>query len=302
MKKLLTLLFISGIALGANAQDEDKKFQFGICTGGTFNWIKVNTTEIEQAGIGGGFTVGVGGNYLFNKNIGLAFGLQFDMENFTIDYGTNVQSVTPSGRVFYAYDDTDILEYNSAANLWSGMTDTTQLLELTSRKFRGKYVTIPIFLKFQTNMIGQFKYYGKFGLRTSVLAGARFDDTGYDAAFNPTPGHANSNEIIRTGTATNTLRSNMKPVTVLTGLTPVRLGVGLYGGAEWNFTGNTHLYLEGGFNYGITPSMQIESGHLANQVDDGSGSAYGEGVLSRSALNIKNNPQHIIEIKLGILF
>lgn len=301
MKKLLTLLLVIGITTGAQAQD-DKKFQFGICTGAMFNWVKVQTTEIERNGIGGGFTVGVGGNYLFNKNIGLAFGVQFDLDNFKIDYGTGVTSTTPSGRVFYAYDDTDILEYNEDVNIWSGLQDSTKLLELTSRKFRAKWVTLPIFLKFQTNAIGQFKYYGKFGARISVLAGTRFDDTGYDAAYYPTPGFANSNTIVRTGAATHTLNANMKPVTAVNGLFPIRAGIGLYGGAEWNFTGNTNLFLEGGFNFGLIPSMEVKSGHLANQIDDGSGTTYGDGVLTREVLDIKNNPQHIIEIKLGILF
>lgn len=295
MKKLLSLLLISGIALGAQAQD--KKFQIGLTLGPTFNWAKIQTTEIERNGIGTGFTIGVGGNYLFNDNIGLASGVQFDLESFKINYGSQISSTTPSGRVFYGYNDTDIKKYDKDADAIEDFTDTSKVMELTTRKFKGKYVTLPIFLKFQTNMIGQFKYYGKFGVRTSFLVGSRFDDTGYDAAFD-----AASNSFVRTSAATNTLRTDMKPVTVLKGLTPVRVGVGIYGGAEWNFTGNTFLYLEGGFNYGITPSMQIESGHLINQVDDGSGTVYGEGVLTRSALDIKNNPQHIIEVKLGLLF
>lgn len=306
MKKLLSLLLIGGIALGAQAQD--KKFQMGLTLGPTFTWTKVQTTEIERNGIGTGFTIGVGGNYLFNDNIGLALGVQFDLESFKINYGSAISGSTPSGRVFYGYNDTDIKEYdykekdgvienNDVIGTTDAGGDTSKVLELTTRKFKGKYVTVPVFLKFQTNMIGKFKYYGKFGVRPSFLVGSRFDDTGYDAAYDAT-----TDAFVRTGASTNELRTDMKPVTILKGLTPVRLGIGIYGGAEWNFTGSTFLYLEGGFNYGVTPSMQIESGHLVNQIDDGSGTTYGDGVLTRSALNIKNNPQHMIEIKLGLLF
>jgi hypothetical protein len=298
MKKLLTLLLIGGIAVGAEAQD--KKFQMGLVMGGTFNWVKTQTSEIERNGIGGGFTIGVGGNYLFSENIGLASGVQFDIESFKINYGEAITGTTPSGRVFYGYNDTEILKYDDeGTNNFEDLADTSNVLELTTRKFKAKYVTLPIFLKFQTNMIGKFKYYGKFGLRTSFLAGVRMDDEGYDAAYDQA-----TDSYIRTGSAKHTLNSDMKPNTVLKGLTPIRLGIGVYGGAEWNFTGNTFLYLEGGFNYGVTPSMQIKSGHLANQMDDGSGTdgTYGSGVLSRAKLDIKNNPQHIIEIKLGLLF
>jgi len=295
MKKLLSLILISGVIFSAKAQD--KKFQMGLVLGPTFNWAKIQTSEIERNGIGTGFTIGVGGNYLFNDNIGIASGVQFDLESFKINYGSEVTSTTPSGRVFYGYNDTDILKYDDETDQIENLTDTSKVLELTTRKFKGKYVTIPFFLKFQTNMIGKFKYYGKFGLRTSFLVGSRFDDEGYDAAFDPGTG-----SYVRTATAKNTLRTDMKPVTLLKGLTPVRTGIGIYGGAEWNFTGNTFLYMEGGFNYGITPSMQITSGHLVNQVDDGSGATYGEGALTRMALDIKNNPQHIIEVKVGLLF
>lgn len=296
MKKLLSLLLIFGV--GFSAQAQDKKFQIGLVTGTAFSWVKIQTSEIERNGIGSGFVIGVGGNYLFNENIGLSSGVQFDIEGFKINYGTAVTGTTPSGRVFYGYNDTEILKYDDNTNSLENLTDTNKVLELTTRKFKAKYVTIPFFLKFQTNKIGQFIYYGKFGLRTSILAGVRMNDEGYDAAWS-----ASSNSFVRTGAGIHSLNTDMKPVTVLKGLTPIRLGIGVYGGAEWNFTGNTYLYMEGGFNYGVTPSMQIESGHLVNQVDDGSGSSgYGSGNLTRSPLNIKNNPQHIIEIKLGLLF
>lgn len=296
MKKLLSLLFIGCIAISTSAQD--KKFQIGLVTGGTFNWIKTQTVEIERNGIGGGFTIGVGGNYLFSDNVGLASGVQFDIESFNVNYGSMVTASTPSGRVYYGYDDTEILRYDDDANTFKDLADSSNILELQTRKFKAKYVTIPFFLKFQTNMIGQFKYYGKFGLRTSILAGVRFDDIGYAAEIEAVTGN-----YVRTGTATHSLNQDMKPSTALKGLTPIRMGIGIYGGAEWNFTGNTYLYLEGGFNYGIIPSMQIKSGHLSNQISDSvSPALYENGTMTTEKLDIKNNPQHVIEIKLGLLF
>lgn len=286
MKKLLSVLLIAGMATGASAQD--KKFQIGLVTGGTFSWVKTQTTEIERRGIGAGFTIGIGGNYLFNDNIGLASGIQFDIEGFSMNYGDNVTGSTPSGDVFYAFNDTEIKKYKDG--VVEDFTDTTAF-ELLERRYRAKYVTIPFFLKFQTNMIGQFKYYGKFGLRTSILAGVRMDDTGYRAEYDQVTG---AFDRIIDGTAPiSETKTDMKPVTAIKGLVPVRLGIGIYGGAEWNFTGNTHLYFEGGFNYGITPALQGESNHLANKRDiDG----------TYENLDVKNNPQHIIEVKVGLLF
>ena len=160
--------------------------------------------------------------------------------------------------------------------------------ELGTRKFRSKYVTIPFFLKFQTNMIGSMKYYGKFGLRTSFLAGVRMDDTGYDSKYD-------AGTFTRTASSERT-QENMKPLGLKKGLSPVRLGIGIYGGAEWNFTGNTFLFAEAGFNYGVTPNLYPTSGHLADKVgNDTDGYTY-------SNLDIKSNPQHIFELKVGLLF
>lgn len=291
MKKLLTLILIAGFAYGANAQD--KKFQVGLVLGPTINWTKIQTSKIERNNIGAGFTIGIAGNYMFNDNIGLASGVQFDLESFQLNYGS--LNNTDLGNVFYAYSDTDIKKYKENEGGTTGrvedFTDTTAFL-LQTRKFRAKYVTIPIFLKFQTNMIGQFKYYGKFGLRTSILAGVRMDDTGYDAAYNDADG-----SFIQVSEAGRT-QENMKPTALKKGLSLIRTGIGIYGGAEWNFTGSTFLYSEIGFNFGITPSLYQKSSHLADKVE----STTTPGTFEYSNLDIKNNPQHIIELKFGLLF
>lgn len=285
MKKLLSLVLLTTFGLGATAQD--KKFQLGLVLGPTFNWTKIQTTKIERQGIGNGFTIGIGGNYMFNDNVGFASGIQFDLESFKINYGSD--SNTALGDVFYAYKDTDIQKYDDKTSRVDDFTDTTAFM-LQTRKFRAKYVTIPLFLKFQTNMIGQFKYYGKFGLRTSILAGVRMDDTGFDSDYDPATG-----SFTRL-TSNFRVQENLKPVSVKKELAQIRTGIGIYGGAEWNFTGSTFLYAELGFNYGITPSLYQTSSTLVDKVETSPGN------FTYSSLDIKNNPQHIIEIKFGLLF
>lgn len=286
MKKLLSLVLMASIGFGASAQD--KKFQVGLVLGPTFNWTKIQTTKIERNGIGNGFTIGVGGNYMFNDNIGLASGIQFDLESFKLNYGSTTNAAL--GNIFYAYSDTDIQKYEEKDGVVKDFTDTTAFM-LATRKFRAKYVTIPLFLKFQTNLIGQFKYYGKFGMRTSILAGARTDDTGYDAYYNSTNG-----SFTQTSLSPRT-QENMKPVSLKKDLALIRTGIGVYGGAEWNFTGSTFLYGELGFNYGITPFISQTSATLVEKTETGTA-----GVYDYKSLDINNNPQHIIEFKIGLLF
>ena len=294
MKKLLLGIFALSTVFAANAQD--KKFQIGLVLGPTFNATKIQTTKIERNGIGTGFTIGIGGNYMFNQNIGLASGIQFDLESFKLNYGsddnsTALGSSAALGDVFYAYTDTDIKKYEDGAV--EDFADTTAF-QLMTRKFRSKYITIPIFLKFQTNMIGSFIYYGKFGLRTSVLAGVRMDDTGFDADYDAADAN---NQFSRNATATSREQTNMKPESVKKGLSHIRTGIGIYGGAEWNFTGSTFLYGEFGFNYGITPVLYQQSSHLVDRVEDQAN----PGTYTYSNLDVKNNPQHVFELKIGLL-
>lgn len=274
---------------------QGSRLRVGPVLGFTSSWISIQTREIERSGIGSGLTIGVGGTQPINDNLAIASGIQFDIESFAVNYGEQVTGSRPSGTVFYGYDDTDILKYrheegSADKNPIENLTDTSNVLELLSRKYKGRYVTIPVFLKFQTDPIGTLKYYGKFGLRTSILMSVRMDDTGYDAAYSPA-----NDRFVRTGTTAHTLNKKMKPVTFLKGLTPIRVAIGFYGGAAWNFVGSTLLIGEIGFNYGLTPSMQMESDHLVNQKTSG-------GAVHRSALEIKNNPQHMIEFKVGLLF
>jgi hypothetical protein len=281
MKKVLSLVLIAGLTFGVNAQD--KKIRAGLVTGFTVNSTKVQTTKIEKNAAGAGFTIGMTGDYNINTNIAISSGVEFNLESFKLNYGN--ASNTDLGNVFYAYTDTDINKYKDG--VVQDFSDSSAF-ELGTRKFRSKYITIPFFLKFQTNMIGSMKYYGKFGLRTSILAGVRMDDTGYDANYDNGAFTRNSN-----GERT---QENMKPLGIKKGLTHVRLGVGIYGGAEWNFTGNTFIFAEAGFNYGVNSSLYPESGHLADKVgNETDGYTY-------SNLDVKSNPQHVFELKVGLLF
>jgi len=56
------------------------------------------------------------------------------------------------------------------------------------------------------------------------------------------------------------------------------------------------LYAEAGFIYGITPSLWQESGHLVEtELKNGK-------YKTVEALDVKNNPMHTFELKIGLLF
>ena len=292
MKRLLSVLLIAGFTFGVNAQD--KKIRAGLVTGFTVNSTKIQTTNIEKNGTGAGFTIGMNGDFNINENIAIASGIEFNLESFKLNYGTTTTAAlgaSPSilGDVYYAYDNTDIYKYE---NGYETIGQDSTAFRLITRKFKSKYVTIPAFLKFQTNAIGSFRYYGKFGLRTSFLVGVRMDDEGFDANYSAD----NTFNLTASPSRTN---SNMKPLPFKKGLTHLRMGIGVYGGADWNFTGNTSLFFEAGFNYGVTPVLYQNSSHLVEaDLVDGSNSSYS----AVNNLDVKSNPQHSFELKVGLLF
>ena len=91
-------------------------------------------------------------------------------------------------------------------------------------------------LLFRTKFIGYFRYFGKFGLRTSVLLGNKITDDGYHIT-SATPFELTENENMTAKSEMFFLKS----------------AVGLAGGAEWNFVGSTCLVAELGYYYGFVP-------------------------------------------------
>jgi len=147
----------------------------------------------------------------------LATGLDFD-------FGKNDYS--PTSVTFVDYVEGEVLTHEDSAS-----ADGT--LQLQSRSLKTIKLTVPLMLLFRTNYIGDFRYFGKFGIRNSFLLSQKFTDTGTDE--------------ISGSAVINELMSSPGEFFVYNG------SIGLSAGAEWNFVGSTCLVLEAGYYYGITP-------------------------------------------------
>jgi hypothetical protein len=79
----------------------------------------------------------------------------------------------------------------------------------------------------------------------------------------------------------------------------MRSTIGIAGGAEWNFTGNTSLYAEVGFYYGFTPVHYGEAIAGDDKERDMTLFQYNNGVQDYTTLSAT---QKQILIKIGILF
>ncbi len=225
MKRILLGVALIAFTGASFAQDAaDKKVQAGLVVGYGMNFQKMGTKLMQSDGVGSDLTLGANVNIGFNDNIGLSTGIEFDFE--TLKYRS------PAGdTVFYFYRDENntLVETNK-------VTSTDVLYVMDSRKQKPLYLTIPTMLIFRTNFIGYFRYYGKFGLRTSIHLSDKITDTG--SRYDGLGGYVS---------ATN---ENMR---AKNDMFFIKSSVGVAGGAEWNFVGSTCLLAEIGYYYGFTP-------------------------------------------------
>jgi len=223
MKKIfyipLALLFI-GLAGLTFAQDAaSKKVQAGLTFNAGANFLSPGTTKITTDGAGSLLSIGVAVHTSFksSENLGIATGLDFD-------FGRN--NYNPDNLTFVDYVVGEVLTQENSAD-----AEGTMILE--KRDLKTIKLSIPLMLMFRTNFIGDFRYFGKFGLRNSFLLSQKFTDNGTD--------------VFGVENVENTLMSSPGEFFVYNG------SVGLSAGAEWNFVGSTCLVLEAGYYYGITP-------------------------------------------------
>lgn len=230
MKKFIVGVLLLSTIFQVSAQEAaDKKVQAGLVFGYGMAFQKMETKYIKSNGLGSDLTIGANMNYGFNDNIGLNIGVEFDFETLKYKAAGDYNVIPGDKNLFYAYNDSKIV----AADSYDGSQSTFQLLE---RKQKPIYLTIPTMVLFRTKFIGYFRYFGKFGLKTSFLLSSKINDEGY--ALNST-------------TPTEVVENNN--MTAKNELFFMKSSVGLAGGAEWNFVGSTSLVAEIGYYYGFVP-------------------------------------------------
>lgn len=230
MKKILTLTFIAGLIFTTNAQDvSEKKVFAGLTVGGAINLNDPQTTTME-ANTGGDFVVGMALDWHFSKNIGLSTGLEFDFNRFRSTY---------KEELFFDYSDKDILQFKDN----EGATEDNNF-RLDERKHKSIYLSVPVMLKFQTNIMGYMRYYGKFGVRNSFMLSTRSDNFGQAYDFND-----------------KELETELLDMQSPGSMSVYKGAIGISGGAEYNISGNTFLVVELGYYYGFSEVFR-QSGSL----------------------------------------
>lgn len=274
MKRIVSLFLGATLSLSSlHAQDaEEKVVQAGFVFNGGMLSTSFKTNQIESDGLGSSFGVGMGLHYNFKPHIALYTGLEFNFQSFSY-------SPTAGNNFFYDYSDREIyLNKDDESN-------AEGTFRIATRKQKPIVLTIPTMLIFRTNFIGYFRYYGKFGLRTSFVINQTVNDEGTNFE----------------GPSSQTEGASIEKMKAKNDLLFIRSAGGMAAGAEWNFIGTTSLFLEAGFYYTFTPLFS------GNGKSDRNGSS----LYNTIGNPYENNPrtyrsfkasQMLIEFKLGILF
>ena len=272
MNRFLVLMLVATFCItGSYSQDvEDKVVQAGFVFNAGVLATQFRTGQVESNGIGGSFGVGMGLNYNFKPHVAFYTGLEFNFENFKY-------APTAGNNFYYNYSDKDILLNKNDQSTADGA------MLLSERKQNPITLTIPTMLIFRTNFIGYFRYYGKFGLRTSFVVNQTVTDKGVNITY------ADNLPIENNAT----LEKMKAPNDLLF----IRVAGGMAAGAEWNFIGSTSLMFEAGFYYMFTP---LFSGN--GKDDRNSSSLYNVNADNSRTYRSFKASQMLIEFKVGLLF
>ena len=146
MKRILIVCLLL-VAFGTLGYSQQKPFLFGFKVGPNIGWIRPDAEDYERESVEPGFAWGFLADF-------------FLMENYYIGTGFNI--VYLNGNLKYPH-----------GMKMGGDTLTPGTLQ---RKYKLKYVEIPVVFKMKTRDFGKFRFYGQIGLGTSFLIGAKADD------------------------------------------------------------------------------------------------------------------------------
>lgn len=141
MKKvILILLFLTTVAV----QAQHKPFQFGFKAGANLGWFSSNEDNYVNDG------VSIGGSWGFLADI-------YMMENYSFTSGFDVVFLNGT------------LQYPDEVGIGAD--------GVLTRKYRAKYIEIPLVFTMKTNEINGIRYYGQVGFGLGILLSAKGKDS-----------------------------------------------------------------------------------------------------------------------------
>jgi len=239
---MLTILLFSNIF----AQDNTgKSFRFGLRGNVSTDWLSPdNLKEFSNAGVGLGYGWGFQMEFkLGESTTSLATGMSLTTFAGSLNY--NDESLVAHHPTYYALNNFEFVEWNEGLFPVDTM-NAYELYQLKERKYKINYVTLPISLKMKTKEIGYFTYFGEFGANIGLKTKTRVNDICDKLEWDTLGLDFN---IIDVDHAENS------DLDLAKGTQPIRVGLLVGGGAEYNISGSTSLFFALHYHYFVTNAL-----------------------------------------------
>ena len=213
-----------------------RKLRFGLYGQGSLGWLSpIDGKKYSQGPLGLGFGWGFDIEINFNTNTSLRTGINLSTFKAGLNYYNS--DLTLAKETYFVLDASE-----NYVN-WDGNNPPDgDLYQLYNRKFKVNYVNIPVILKLKTNEIGYFTYYGEFGATLGFKTKALVDDEIKPLDYNQSD-----------SSFSNSLNLNQKlyilDINADKSTQPIRIGLNLEAGAEYNLSGNTSIFFQLNWNY-----------------------------------------------------
>jgi len=137
------------IIMAFQSQAQVKPFRFGVKVAPNMSWISPDTKDYEYNGMSMGFSWGFLADITLADNYFVKTGFSIDYLNAKLKY-PHQMVITPS--------------------------DPDTVVGTLDRKYKLRYLEIPLTLKMRTNQFGEFAFYGEIGFGTAFNLKSKSDD------------------------------------------------------------------------------------------------------------------------------
>jgi len=267
-------------------QQEFRKVRFGFYTQGSLGWLNPEQQKIYSRGtLGFGSGWGFDLEINFNKNTSLRSGLNLSNFNAGLNYFDTDLNPNLDATYFALDQNEDFINWNEV--LTNTKIPDTVVYQLYSRNYKINYLNIPLIIKFKTNEIGYFTYFGEFGGTLGFKTSASVDDEIkpfiYDTSsmgFNHILPNTNQKFIV-------------KDINLDKGTQSIRVGLNMGLGAEYNLAGSTALFIQINYNYFLNNLLVKEENEIFLRKVDNNGAF--------KKVGVKAIPGSVV-LSLGIIF
>jgi len=278
--KGISILLVAVLMTVQGFSQDFKKFKFGFKVDPNVSWMSSETIDVVSEGVLLRGSFGVNADIMFSERYALGTGF----------------SIMGGGGQLSFFDNEDRI----------GDAGESNFIVKRNRKYKLKYVEIPLTLKLRTDEIGYITYWGQFGLGLGFATKATADDNIKFFSELVEDADEMGNSWIDSGSAISTLAKEDEEemgVDISGEMLPIRASLIIGAGIDYSLSGNTSLMFGIAYNNGLTNvfKSKIKAIEINDDGNPSYGTGSGEGGRLYNEFKMKSITNSFV-VTAGILF